>query len=150
MSRPREWGWETAVFRIPTAVALLHALDDAFIKRQPGLPLGQHALAAAIALAAGIAAIIAFPRLRPGFRAGIALVFGVFAVVNGALHAKHTSLDGPAASDYTGVLALAAGGVLLVVGLAIPFVHRGEGAPTRGRGWRLCVTRSGGPTHVPR
>jgi hypothetical protein len=39
----RQWGWETAFVRIATALALLHAVDDAFLNRQPGVPLGHHA-----------------------------------------------------------------------------------------------------------
>jgi fermentation-respiration switch protein FrsA (DUF1100 family) len=35
----------------------------------------------------------------------------------------------------TGVLALAAGVVLVLLGLAIPFLHRGEGATTRAKRW---------------
>jgi pimeloyl-ACP methyl ester carboxylesterase len=131
----RGWGGEPTTFRGATAVALLHAIDDAFLNRQPGVDWNQHALAAAISLAAGVGAILAFPSLRPGFRAAIALVFGVFAIVNGALHVRHISIDGAAASDYTGVLAVAAGVVLVVLGLAIPLLHRGEGARTRGRRW---------------
>ena len=50
MTPVREWGWETVLFRVATAIALLHALDDAFINRQPGVPLDQHALAAAVSL----------------------------------------------------------------------------------------------------
>ena len=126
---------ETLLFRGATAVALLHAVDDAWLNRQPGVGLGQHALAAVISLAAGIAAIAAFPRLRPGLRAAIALVFGVFAMVNGALHLIHVTDGGASGSDVTGVLALAAGVVLALLGLAMPFVHRGEGARTRARRW---------------
>jgi hypothetical protein len=74
MSRIRQWGWETLVFRAATALALVHALDDALVNRQPGVDLDHHALAAAIALAAGIAAIVAFPRLRLGGVAGSRLV----------------------------------------------------------------------------
>lgn len=135
MGGPHRWGWETTVFRGGTAVALLHALDDAFLNRQPGVGLNQHAVAAAISLAVGVAAIVAFPRLRPGLRAGIALSFGALATVNGALHVAHISVDEAAASDYTGVLAVAAGVALAALGLAIPFLHRGEGAATRGRRW---------------
>jgi uncharacterized protein len=131
----RDRGWETLVFWGATGIALLHALDDAFLNRQPGVGLGQHAVAAVVSLVAGIGAMVAFPRLRPGFRAAIALLFGVFAIVNGALHVAHISVDGAAASDYTGVLALGAGVVLVVLGLAIPFLHRGEGAPTKRRRW---------------
>jgi uncharacterized protein len=129
------WGWETVAFRGATTVALLHAIDDAFLNRQPGVDLDQHALAAAASLAAGIGAIVAFPRLRPGFRAAISFVFGVFAIVNGVLHVVHISKDGPAQSDLSGVLAVAAGAVLVLLGLAIPFLHRGERAVTRRRRW---------------
>jgi uncharacterized protein len=141
----REWERETLVFRGATAVALLHALDDAFLNRQPGVDWDQHALAAAIALVGGLAAIVGFPRLRPGFRAAISIVFGILAIVNGVLHVAHISVDGPAASDYTGVLALAACVVLVVLGLATPFLHRGEGAATRGRRWafRLVAVVAG-------
>jgi hypothetical protein len=128
-----EWDLRHCIFRGATAVALLHAVDDAWLNRQPGVPLGQHALAAVIALAAGIAAVVAFPRLRPGFRAAIALVFGVFAIVNGTLHLIHVTDGGASGSDVTGVLALAAGVVLALLGFAIPFVHRGEGTRTRAR-----------------
>jgi uncharacterized protein len=129
------WGWETLVFRGATAVALLHALDDAFLNRQPGVPIGQHALAAAISLAAGIGASLAFARIRPGLRAAASLVLGVFAIVNGGVHVAHISVDRAAGSDYTGVLGLVAGVVLVLLGLAIPFLHRGEGAATRARRW---------------
>ena len=131
----RTGGWETVVFRGGTAVALLHAFDDAFLNRQPGVPLDQHALAAFIALAAGVAAIVAFPQLRPGLRAGIAIVFGVLALVHGGLHVAHIAADEPGGSDVTGVLALAAGVVLVALGLVIPILHRGEGAATRRRRW---------------
>ena len=53
-------------------------------------------------------------------------------LADGLLHA-HTSAGGADASDYTGVLTLAAGAVL--VGLAIPFLHLGDGTATRARRW---------------
>jgi fermentation-respiration switch protein FrsA (DUF1100 family) len=141
----RRWGWETVVFRAATAFALLHALDDAFFDRQTGVGIEQHAVAGAIAVAAGAGAIVVFPRLRPGLRATTALVVGVFAIVNAAQHVAHISVESAAASDYTGVLALLAGGTLVGLGLAIPFVHRGEGARTRGRRWayRLVAVAAG-------
>ena len=126
---------ETIVFRGATAVAMLHALDDAFLNRQPGVDLGQHALAAVISLAVGVAAMVAFPRLRPGFRAALGLVFGTLATTNGAMHVVHIAKDGPAHSDLTGVLALIAGIVLIGLGLSIPWLHRGEGAHTTRRRW---------------
>ena len=44
---------EVVVFSVAIAAALLHALDDAFLHRGPGVGLGQHALAAAVALVLG-------------------------------------------------------------------------------------------------
>jgi len=105
------------IFAVATAVALLHALDDAFLQRQPGLGLSQHALGALIAAAASIGAIWAFPRMRPALQAATAFTFGVLAAVNGAMHVKHIRVDGVARSDLTGVLAFAAG--LVLAGLAV-------------------------------
>jgi len=135
MRAVRDWGWETAVFRGATGICLLHALDDAFVNRQPGVDLDQHALAAALSLVLGVGAIVAFPRLRPGVRAAVSLGFGVLATVNGALHFRHVTVDAPAASDYTGVVALLAGIALIGLGVAIPILHRGEGAATGARRW---------------
>jgi len=115
-------------FVIATVVALVHAVDDAFVHRGPGLGLGQHALAGLLALAAGVAAIAAYPRLRPGLRAGVAFAFGVFAIANGALHVGHIRADGLSGGDVTGVLALAAGVALVGLAVAIPWRHRGEGS----------------------
>ena len=55
----------------PALVALVHAFDDAFVHRGPGLGLGQHALAGLIALAAGIGGDRRLPaRCGPGLQAG--------------------------------------------------------------------------------
>lgn len=126
---------ETLVFAGGTILGLVHALDDAFVNRQPGVDLGQHALAAALAVVLGVGAIVVFPRLRPGLRAAVALTFGIFAIVNGALHVIHMTGVGPSASDYTGILAVAGGAALVALGLWIPFRHRGEGPATRARRW---------------
>jgi uncharacterized protein len=115
------------VFVIATLVALAHAVDDAFVHRGPGLGLGQHALAGLIALAAGVGAIAAFPRLRPGLQAGLAFSFGVLAVVNGAMHIGHIDADGLSGGDVTGVAAFAAGLVLIGLAVAIPVRSRGTG-----------------------
>src|SRR5215218_630003 len=98
---------ETGVFAAATAVAVVHALDDAFPHRQPGVGLGQHALAALIALAGAAAAVAVFPRVRPVLRGLIAFAFGGLAAVNGAMHVQHVNVDGAAHSDVTGVLAVA-------------------------------------------
>jgi uncharacterized protein len=68
-----------------------------------------------------------FPALRPGLRAALAFAFGGLALVNGMLHVIHVGEHGAAGGDVTGVLAAAAGLVLLGLAVAIPWRHRGEG-----------------------
>jgi dienelactone hydrolase len=130
---------EALVFGAATAVALVHALDDAFLHRQPGVGVGQHALAAVVSLVLGLGAVYVFPFLRPALRSGLALLFGSLATVNGMLHVKHIANSGAAASDLTGVLAAAAGAVLVGLAIAIPWLHRGEGAAGPRRRWAVRV-----------
>jgi dienelactone hydrolase len=113
---------QRGVFTAATAVALAHALDDAFVGRQPGLGLAQHAVAALIATVAALTAIWAFPRLTPALRAATAFSFGALAAVNGAMHVQHVRADGVARADLTGVLAFAAG--LVLAGLAVVLLWR--------------------------
>jgi dienelactone hydrolase len=87
----------------------------------------------------GLGAIYAFPYARPAARSAIALVFGALAAVNGMLHVKHIADLGAAESDLTGALAAAAGVVLVGLAIAIPWLHRGEGAASPRRRWTMRV-----------
>jgi pimeloyl-ACP methyl ester carboxylesterase/uncharacterized membrane protein HdeD (DUF308 family) len=116
---------ETVTFTAATALALVHALDDAFVHRGEGLGMSQHALAGLIAVAAAVAGIVAFPRLRPGLRAALAFAFGVLALVNGVLHVIHAEQHGAAGGDITGFLAAAAGVALVELAIEILVRHRG-------------------------
>ena len=119
---------ELSVFAAAIGVAVLHALDDAFLDRQSGVDLGQHALAALIAVAGAAAAVYAFPRVRPAGRALLAFALGGLAVVNGAMHVQHINVDGADHSDFTGVLAFGAGLVLAGLAVAILWRHRRPGS----------------------
>jgi dienelactone hydrolase len=129
---------EALVFSVATVLVLVHALDDAFVHRQPGVGLGQHALAAAITVGAGVVGTVAFPSLRPGLRAALAFSFGGLALFNGMLHVTHLARYAPAESDLTGALAAVAGVVLVALAVSIPWRHRGEGAAP---GWRCWAVR---------
>ena len=130
---------EALVFSGATAVGLVHALDDAFLHRGPGVGLGQHALAAAISLVLGLGAILLFPSARPAARSALALLFGALAMVNGMMHVAHIGEQGVAASDLTGMLAAAAGAVLVGLAIAIPWLHRGAGPAGRRRRWAYRI-----------
>src|SRR5215216_7488313 len=130
---------EALAFSGAAAVALLHAVDDAFLHRQPGVGIGQHALVAALSVVLALGAIFVFPTVRPALRSAVAFLFGSLAIVNGMLHIKHIADQGAAASDVTGALAAAAGAVLIGLAVAIPWQHRGEGAASRRRRWTYRV-----------
>jgi uncharacterized membrane protein HdeD (DUF308 family) len=121
---------EARVFLGATSIALVHALDDAFAHRGPGLGAGQHAAAGVLALGAAVTAVAVFPSLRPGLRAALAFSFGCLALANGVLHAGHVAADHVSAADVTGVLAAAAGAVLIALAVHIPWSHRGRGSWT--------------------
>jgi uncharacterized protein len=114
------------VFAAATAVGLVHAFDDAVLNRQPGVPVDRH-LSALVVVTLGVAlALLAFRRGSTGVRAVLALVVGSITVTNGGLHLMHVASRELSGSDVTGVLAAAAGAVLLVMAAALPFLHRGE------------------------
>ena len=128
---------EALAFGGASVLALAHAFDDAFLLPGSGVPITRHALAAAIALVATVAAVATFDRLRPGLRSVIAFSFGLLATVNGGRHLVHATQEGATANDVTGVLALAAGVALLGLAAWIPFRHRGAGAATPRRRWAI-------------
>ena len=130
---------EALVFSGAVVVALAHAFDDAFLLNTAGVPLTQHALAAAFALAASVLAIVRYGSLRPGLRSTVAFVFGVLAAINGGRHAHHILNVGVTANDVTGILALAAGVVLIGLAAWIPWRHRGQGAATPARRWAIRI-----------
>src|SRR6185312_15046790 len=124
----REW----LVFAAATGVLVLHVLDDSFVHREPGVGPLHHLVPALVVLAVATAGVVGYPFARPGIRCGLALGFGVLGLVGGLIHVGHLRAESLSGSDVTGLLALAAALVLLGLGIAVPYVHRGE----RGGRWR--------------
>jgi alpha-beta hydrolase superfamily lysophospholipase len=118
---------------------VVHAFDDAVLNRQPGVPLEQHAWALLAAVLAAVVGVLLFRRGRPAVRAALALTFGVPTAVNGGLHVIQVAKTSLGGSDVTGVLAAAAGVVLVGLAASIPFRHRGEAAQGRARTWAVRV-----------
>jgi uncharacterized protein len=116
------------VFAAAVVVALVHAFDDAFLLPGGGVPLSQHALAFALALAASALALFRLRHLRPGLQAALSFTFGALALVNGGRHAHHVLNGALTGNDVTGLAAFAAGVVLVGLAAWIPFAHRGTGS----------------------
>ena len=98
------------------AVVALHVVDDSFLQPQPGTSAGDHLVSGLIPLAVLALAAWAYPRLRAGFRAAIALTLGILGIVAGVEAVYYTTKSGPSGDDFTGLAAIAAGVVLIAVG----------------------------------
>ena len=94
----------------------LHVVDDNFLQPEPGMSPVDHLPGGLTQLALVVAAAWAYPRLRAGARAALALLFGFFGVVAGIEAVYYTFAARPSGDDFTGFLSLLAGFVLLGIG----------------------------------
>lgn len=124
-------------FSVATAVGLGHALDDAVLNRQPGVPIDQHLPALVAVTAVAAAATWLFRRAGTGVRAGLAFLVGGAMLANGAMHVMHVYVDRLSDSDATGVVAAAAGLSLVAMAGVLPFAHRGERGLSPRRLWAV-------------
>ena len=109
-------GRERVVFLAAVGVIAVHVVDDSFVQPEDGTSAGDHLVSGLVPLAAlGIAAA-AYPRLRAGWRAVLALFIGMFGVAAGLEGWHYTREVGASGDDYTGLVALPAGVVLLILG----------------------------------
>ena len=90
--------------------------DDNFVQPEPGTSAADHLVSAFVPLAALLAFVTAYPRLRAGLRAAIAIPLGVLALAAGPGEAGYYTLHfGPSGDDYTGLLMIPAGLMLIIV-----------------------------------
>jgi uncharacterized protein len=97
-------------------VIALHVIDDSFLQPEPGTSAGDHFVSGLVPLVLLAAAAATYPRLRAGARAVLALVIGLFGIATGAEAWHYTREVGASGDDYTGLLAIPAG--LLLIGTA--------------------------------
>jgi uncharacterized protein len=109
---------EVGLARVALGVGALHVVDDNFLQPQPGTSAGDHLVGGLIQAAFFVGLAWAYPRLRPGVRGTFAIFVGLFMVVMGAGEAGYyTRENGPSGDDYTGLLAIPAGFLLVGTGL---------------------------------
>jgi fermentation-respiration switch protein FrsA (DUF1100 family) len=108
---------ETGLARLAFAVGALHVVDDNFLQPQPGTSAGDHLVGGLIQTGLFVLCAWAYPRLRAGARATLALGVGVFMVVMGASEAGYYMRErGLSGDDYTGILMIPAGLLLIGIG----------------------------------
>lgn len=113
--RSREVTW----FRAALALIAVAVLDDAFGNREPGTTIAGHLVSGLVPVAVAALLAWAYPRLRPGARAVVAITCGVLAVVAGIVDgARHVAVDRLSGDDPTVLLAGVAGLALIAGGVA--------------------------------
>src|SRR5438046_8809306 len=101
---------ETTVALAALAVIAVHLLDDNFLQPEAGTTAADHLVSGLVPLAALLAFATAYPRLRTGLRAAIAIPLGLLGIAAGVGEAGYYSLQaGPSGDDYTGLLTSPAG-----------------------------------------
>ena len=99
-------------------VIALHVLDDTFFQPEPGTSAADHLAAGLIPVTVLVGAAVAYPRLRPGWRALLAISLGLLGIVIGSVEAVYYGPDqGLSGDDFTGLLAAAGGLVLVLLGI---------------------------------
>jgi uncharacterized protein len=107
---------EQRVFFVAVGLIVLHVIDDSFLQPQPGTSAGDHLVSGLVPLAAMGLVAAAYLRVPGAGRGGISMVLGVFGIVVGIEAAHYTNQVGPSGDDYTGLLSIPAGVVLLGLG----------------------------------
>jgi hypothetical protein len=107
---------ERALATGAVAVVALHVVDDNFMQPQPGTSAADHLVSGLVPLVClGFGAAL-YGRVGPGLRAAIALMLGYFGVLAGTEAFHYTRAVGPSGDDYTGLLSIPAGLLLIGVG----------------------------------
>jgi uncharacterized protein len=108
---------ERRLAAVSLGLVALHIADDNFLQPEPGTSISDHLPGGLTLLALVAAGAWTYRRVRPGFRAAVALLFGFFGVLAGTEAVYYTVADAPSGDDFSGFLSLAGGFVLLGVGV---------------------------------
>ena len=111
----------------------LHIADDNYFQPEPGTSPLEHLASGLVPIGLLAAVAVLYPRVRAGVRGWLALTFGALGITFGVPSAYWLS-QGEASGDHytTGPLAILAGIVLMITGLAVLWrSRRSYGSRTR-------------------
>ena len=147
---PHAAGSERAVVVICVAVIAVHVLDDNFVQLEPATTASGHLVSGLVPVLLLAATAAAYPRIRAGGRAVVAMTLGALGVVVGIPAAYFLRNGGIQGDHYTGLLAGIAGARPPRHGprhpVAQPTYRRqpSTALPTPRAGGRLCAGARGG------
>lgn len=110
-------GSETGLARVALGAGAIHVVDDNFLQPNPGTSAADHLWGGLVQVAVLVVFAWVYPRLVAGLRATLSIFFGVFVAVmaaEGINEYRDGSLSG---DDYTALLCIPAGLLLVGVGL---------------------------------
>jgi uncharacterized protein len=121
----------------------LHVADDNFVQPEPGMSAVDHLPGGLTLLALVAAGAWAYPRVRAGARAAIALLAGFLGVLASTEAVYYTVADAPSGDDFTGFVSLVAGFVLLGIGVRTLWRNRRSSDSRRRRYTRRSLAVAG-------
>jgi hypothetical protein len=117
---------ERIVFAVAAAAAVAHLVDHLIVGVEIDLQFEGVLAFAAVT----VAVALAYPRLPWQLQAAGSIALGLgWLVGDFVLHALPTIRDGPQSTDYTGLGATVAGGLLIGVGIAAALRSRAAARP---------------------
>jgi hypothetical protein len=108
--------WEARLALAGIFLIAVHLFDDNFLQPQPGTSAGDHLVSGLIPLAAVLGCAGFYTRVRAGLRGSIALLLGIFGVVTGIESLYYLDAGRLSGDDYTGLMAIPAGLLLVCAG----------------------------------
>src|SRR4051812_10817781 len=108
---------EAGLFVAAVVLIVGHVIDDSFVQPQPGTSASDHLVSGLVPVAFLLGAVWGYRRLRGGRRGALALALGVLGLAAGGGARPYTNTVGSSGDDYTGLLAVMAGVVSVVIGI---------------------------------
>jgi hypothetical protein len=124
---------ERGLVTLALAAVGLHVADDNYFQPARGTSPLDHLASGLVPLAILTAVAAGYPHLRAGLRATTALTFGALGVAVGVPGAYFLYKGAASGDHYSGLLALAAGVVLMATGPVVLWRHRRRGGSRRRR-----------------
>jgi uncharacterized protein len=122
---------DTGLARFALAIAALHAVDDNFLQPEPGTSAGDHLWGGLVQVGLFVLFAWAYPRFRAGVRATLAILVGIITATM-SLEAVNYMREGSLSrDDYTGLITLPAGLLLVGIGFVTLWRTRKDGRPVR-------------------
>ena len=114
-----------ALFVAAGGVMALHVVDDSLVQPAAGTSRLDHLASGLVPVLVLAALAVAWPRLRAGWQAFVAIPLGAVLVVAGTTGAGYHAVSaGPSGSDLTGLATIPAGLVLIGLGLVLLWTSR--------------------------